>query len=79
MHIQDWLARRRADEDADAGRHRLVEALAEHDYDLLAAEVSGESLAIARNLGYGDVSQLYAALTTGALTLEDLVQRFTAA
>lgn len=77
VHIQDWLACRQADEDADNGRHRLVEALADHDLDLLAAEVSGESLAIARDLGYADVSQLYAALTSGALTLDDLVTRFT--
>lgn len=79
VHIQDWLACHQADEDADNGRRRLVEALAEHDFDLLAAEVGGESLAIARDLGYADVSQLYAALTAGVLTLDDLVGRFTEA
>lgn len=76
VHIQQRLALRRAEEDAEAGRRRLVRALAARGVDLLAAEARGDSLAVARDLGYGDVDAMYAALGTGVLGLDDLLARF---
>ncbi|MFD0536360.1 HD domain-containing protein [Actinomadura luteofluorescens] len=55
---------------------RLVRALAARGVDLLAAEARGDSLAVARDLGYGDVDAMYAALGTGVLGLDDLLARF---
>lgn len=76
VHIQRWLARRRAEEAADAGRRRLVRALADHQVDLLAAEAHGESLSIARDLGYTEIDDMYAALAGGSVGLDDLLPRF---
>jgi RelA/SpoT family (p)ppGpp synthetase len=75
-HIQQWLARRQADEAAAAGRRRLVEALATKGIDLLVAEGSGDSLSIARGLGYAEIDEMYAALAAGTLSLEELLPRF---
>ncbi|WP_433150684.1 RelA/SpoT family protein [Actinomadura nitritigenes] len=77
MHIRRSLALRRAEEAADAGRRTLVRALAQRRLDLLAAEARGDSLAVARDLGYGEIEQMYGALAAGALGLDDLVARFT--
>ncbi|MDL4816009.1 RelA/SpoT family protein [Actinomadura opuntiae] len=77
MHIRRCLALRRAEEAADAGRRTLVRALAQRRLDLLAAEARGDSLAVARDLGYGEIEQMYGALAAGALGLDDLVARFT--
>ncbi|TDD90411.1 bifunctional (p)ppGpp synthetase/guanosine-3',5'-bis(diphosphate) 3'-pyrophosphohydrolase [Actinomadura darangshiensis] len=77
VHIQQRLALRRAEEDADAGRRRLVQALAERGVDLLAAEARGDSLAVARDLGHTEIDEMYAALSTGAVGLGDLLARFT--
>ncbi|HEU5028883.1 MAG TPA: HD domain-containing protein [Spirillospora sp.] len=77
MHIRRSLALRRAEEAADAGRRTLVRALAQRRLDLLAAEARGDSLAVARDLGYGEIDQMYGALAAGALGLDDLVARFT--
>ncbi|MGH3391388.1 MAG: TGS domain-containing protein, partial [Actinomadura sp.] len=76
VHIQHWLSRRSADEAADAGRRDLARALAAHGVDLLAAEAHGESLAIARDLGYTEADTMYAALHAGTLDLTDLAARF---
>ncbi|HEX2313163.1 MAG TPA: TGS domain-containing protein, partial [Thermomonospora sp.] len=76
VHIQQWLSRRRAEEVSDLGRRRLVRALADRRVDLLAAEAHGETLAIARDLGYAEIDDMYAALGTGALPLDDLLARF---
>jgi GTP pyrophosphokinase len=76
VHIQRWLARRRADEAAERGRQVLVRALAERNLDLLAAESRGDSLAIARSLGYSEIDGMYAELATGGLDLAGLVRRF---
>ncbi|GAA1573718.1 hypothetical protein GCM10009678_65430 [Actinomadura kijaniata] len=75
VHVQRWLARRRAEEAAETGRGRLARALAGR-VDLLSAEAHGDSLAVARALGYADVDQLYAAVGSGALDLADLLPRF---
>jgi RelA/SpoT family (p)ppGpp synthetase len=75
-HIHQWLARQQADEAAEAGRCRLVRALADQDIDLLVAEGSGNSLSIARGLGYGEIDEMYAALAAGSLSLDDLLPRF---
>ncbi|MFC6884666.1 RelA/SpoT family protein [Actinomadura yumaensis] len=79
VHIGRRLARRRADEAAEAGRRRLVRALAGRRVDLLAAEAHGDSLAVARDLGYAEIDEMYAALTSGGLRLDDLLARFTRA
>ncbi|MBT2211105.1 bifunctional (p)ppGpp synthetase/guanosine-3',5'-bis(diphosphate) 3'-pyrophosphohydrolase [Actinomadura sp. NEAU-AAG7] len=76
VHIRLGLARRRAEEAAEAGRRRLVQALAGRHVDLLAAEARGESLAVARALGYPETDAMYGALATGALCLDDLLARF---
>ncbi|MFI0350526.1 RelA/SpoT family protein [Actinomadura sp. 9N407] len=76
VHIQRSLARRRAEEAAAGGRRRLVRALAGRRIDLLAAEARGDSLAVARDLGYGEVDEMYAALSAGSLALDDLLARF---
>jgi (p)ppGpp synthase/HD superfamily hydrolase len=75
-HIQQWLTRREADEAAATGRRRLVVALADHDIDLLVAEGSGNSLSIARGLGYAEIDEMYAALAAGSLSLDELLSRF---
>ena len=75
-HIQQWLARRQADEAAAAGRRRLVQALATEGIDLLVAEGRGDSLSIARGLGYAEIDEMYAALAAGTLSLEELLPRF---
>ncbi|TYB38423.1 RelA/SpoT family protein [Actinomadura chibensis] len=77
VHIQQCLARRHAEEAADAGRRRLVRALARRDIDLLSAEAHGDSLAVARDLGYAEIDEMYAALDGGSLALDDLLDRFT--
>ncbi|KAB2346555.1 RelA/SpoT family protein [Actinomadura rudentiformis] len=79
VHIQQWLARQRAEEAAVAGRRRLVLALAGREVDLLAAEAHGDSLAVARDLGYTEPDEMYAALTLGSVGLDDLLSRFTRA
>ncbi|SEG13170.1 GTP pyrophosphokinase [Thermomonospora echinospora] len=79
VHIQLWLSHRRAEEAADLGRRRLVRALADRGVDLLTAEAHGESLSIARDLGYAEVDDMYAALGAGSLRLEDLLDRFAGA
>ncbi|WP_329521639.1 RelA/SpoT family protein [Spirillospora sp. NBC_01491] len=76
-HIQRWVARRRGEDEADAGRRRLVRALGGRHLDLLAAEARGEALAAARALGYPGVDAMYAALGTGSLAVDGLVARFT--
>ncbi|MGI8333083.1 RelA/SpoT family protein [Actinomadura scrupuli] len=76
VHIMHRLNRRRADEAADAGRRTLALALAEQNLDLLAAEGCGESLSIARELGYGELDEMYAAIAAGALELDRLLSRF---
>ncbi|TDD29382.1 bifunctional (p)ppGpp synthetase/guanosine-3',5'-bis(diphosphate) 3'-pyrophosphohydrolase [Actinomadura sp. KC06] len=76
VHIQQRLELRRAEEAADAGRRRLFRALARRDVDLLAAEAHGDSLAVARALGYSEINEMYAALDAGALALDDLLARF---
>jgi len=76
VHIQHCLLRRHAEEAAEAGRRRLVQALARRHLDLLAAEAHGDSLAIARDLGYSEIDEMYGALTAGSLRLDDLVARF---
>ncbi|MBC6463467.1 TGS domain-containing protein, partial [Actinomadura sp. HBU206391] len=76
VRVQHWLARRKADEAADTGRRGLALALAAHGVDLLAAEAQGESLSIARDLGYVELDDMYAAMDGGPLTLDDLVVRF---
>jgi GTP pyrophosphokinase len=76
VQIQRRLARTRAAESADAGRRLLAEALAARALDLLAAESSGESLSIARELGYAEIDHMYAALDSGSLALDHLVGRF---
>jgi GTP pyrophosphokinase len=75
-HIQQWLARREADEAAAAGRRRLVRALAAQNIDLLVAEGSGSSLSIARGLGYAEIDEMYAAIAAGALSLDGILPRF---
>ncbi|MGH3244043.1 MAG: TGS domain-containing protein, partial [Spirillospora sp.] len=77
VHIQQRLELRRAEEASDAGRRRLVRALARQDVDLLAAEAHGDSLSVARDLGYTEINDMYAALTNGSLALDDLLARFT--
>ncbi|GAA2105201.1 RelA/SpoT family protein [Actinomadura alba] len=77
VRIQHWLASRRADEAADTGRRGLALALAAHGIDLLAAEAQGESLAIARGLGFVELDDMYAAMDGGRLSLDELVGRFT--
>jgi GTP pyrophosphokinase len=77
VHIQQRLASLRADEAASAGRRELVRALSEFEVDLLAAESSGETLSIARTLGYAEIDQMYAAVAAGSLPLDGLVTRFT--
>jgi RelA/SpoT family (p)ppGpp synthetase len=76
VHIHHRLNRRKADEAALTGRRTLVLALAERSMDLLAAEGCGESLSIARELGYGEIDQMYAAVAAGDLDLERLLGRF---
>ncbi|WP_245667569.1 RelA/SpoT family protein [Actinomadura macra] len=76
VRIQQCLSLRRAEEAAEAGRRRLVQALAGRRVDLLAVEACGDSLAVARALGYGEIDEMYGALTTGSLGLDDLVARF---
>jgi RelA/SpoT family (p)ppGpp synthetase len=76
VHVQRRLAARRADEAADQGRRTLQQALADRRIDLLAAESRGDSLAIARSLGYPDADDMYAALATGALDLPALLPRY---
>ncbi|MCP9978558.1 RelA/SpoT family protein [Actinomadura madurae] len=76
VRIQQRLALRRAEEAAAAGRRRLARALAGREVDLLAAEARGDSLAVARDLGFPEIDQMYAALSTGALGLDDLLARF---
>ncbi|MCW2937920.1 MAG: (p)ppGpp synthetase SpoT/RelA [Actinomycetia bacterium] len=78
VHIQQRLSRERADEASDAGRRTLVRALADHRVDLLAAEGRGESLSIARELGFAETDLMYAALDGGSLDLATLVTRFAA-
>ncbi|WP_341770659.1 RelA/SpoT family protein, partial [Actinomadura rubrisoli] len=76
VHIQQGVSRRRAEDAAASGRRRLVRALAGRSVDLLAAEARGDSLAVARALGYGEIDEMYGALTTGSLRLDDLLARF---
>jgi GTP pyrophosphokinase len=76
VHIHHRLNRRKAEEAADAGRRTLVLALAGRSMDLLAAEGCGESLSIARKLGYGEIDEMYAAVAAGDLDLERLLERF---
>jgi RelA/SpoT family (p)ppGpp synthetase len=77
VHIQHWLARRRADEAADTGRRDFAVTLAGHGIDLLAAEAQGESLAIARDLGYLEIDEMYAAMDGGSLDRDHVLVRFT--
>ncbi|MFC5750021.1 RelA/SpoT family protein [Actinomadura rugatobispora] len=77
VHIRRSLDRRLAEEAAAAGRRELLQALAGHQVDLLAAEAHGDSLRIARELGHAEVDHMYAALATGVLDLDDLLARFT--
>jgi GTP pyrophosphokinase len=77
VHIRHWLGRHRADEAADAGRRELALALAAHGVDLLAAEAGGESLSIARDLGYREIDHMYAAMDGGVLGIDELIVRFT--
>ncbi|RAY10923.1 bifunctional (p)ppGpp synthetase/guanosine-3',5'-bis(diphosphate) 3'-pyrophosphohydrolase [Actinomadura craniellae] len=76
VHIQRRLSHDSAEEASRAGRDRLDRALAERGTDLLAAETHGESLAIARDLGFDEVDRLYAALDDGSVALDDLLPRF---
>ncbi|RMI46404.1 TGS domain-containing protein, partial [Actinomadura harenae] len=73
--ISEWLARHHAERSADAGRRRLAEALAGRRVDLLAAEARGDALAVARDLGYAELEEMYAALEAGSLRLPDLLAR----
>ncbi|WP_067485278.1 RelA/SpoT family protein [Actinomadura hibisca] len=77
VHVQRWLAGRRTEEAADAGRRRLVRALADRRLDLLAVEAHGDSLAVARELGYAEIDEMYAAVGVGTLRLDDLLAHFT--
>jgi GTP pyrophosphokinase len=79
VHVQQRLARFRADEAADAGRRELALALAARGIDLLAAEAQGDSLSIARDLGFLEVDEMYAAMIGGSLHRDRLVARFRAA
>ncbi|WP_084219397.1 RelA/SpoT family protein [Spirillospora albida] len=76
VHIQRAVARRDAEEAADAGRRRLVRALAGRRVDLLAAEARGDSLAVARDLGFTEIDEMYGALASGSVSLDDLLNRF---
>ncbi|MFC4912702.1 RelA/SpoT family protein [Actinomadura gamaensis] len=75
MEIAQALARSRAERSADAGRRGLREALAGRRVDLLAAEARGDALAVARDLGFGELEELYAALDAGSVRLPDLLER----
>ncbi|MFC9972952.1 RelA/SpoT family protein [Spirillospora sp. NPDC127200] len=75
VHVQRWLAGRGAEEAADAGRRRLVRALATRRLDLLAVEARGGSLAVARELGYPGIDEMYAAVGVGSLGLDGLLAR----
>ncbi|RFU42388.1 hypothetical protein DZF91_06815, partial [Actinomadura logoneensis] len=59
----------------DAGRRRLAEALAARRVDLLAAEAGGDALAVARDLGFAGLEEMYAALGGGQLPLPGLMAR----
>ncbi|WP_131742534.1 RelA/SpoT family protein, partial [Actinomadura roseirufa] len=76
LRIRQGLVLRRAEEAAEAGRRRLVRALAGRHVDLLAAEARGDSLAVARDLGYGRIDDMYGALGDGDLSLDALLARF---
>ncbi|WP_233358815.1 RelA/SpoT family protein [Thermomonospora amylolytica] len=78
VHIQSWLSGRQTEEAAALGRHRLARLLADHDLDLLTAEAHGTSLSIARDLGFTEIDDMYAAIATGSLPLDALLPRFTA-
>ncbi|MEV5572824.1 HD domain-containing protein [Spirillospora sp. NPDC052269] len=73
--ISEWLARHHAERSADTGRRRLAEALAGRRVDLLAAEARGDALAVARDLGYAELEEMYAALDAGSLHLPELLAR----
>jgi GTP pyrophosphokinase len=77
VHILRHLAGLRADEAAQQGRTALLNALATREIDLLAAEAQGDSISIARDLGYTEPDDMYAAITAGSLPLPDLLPRFT--
>ncbi|MBW8484789.1 HD domain-containing protein [Actinomadura sp. PM05-2] len=77
VHLARVLAADGAERAAAAGRDRLARALAGR-LDLLGAEARGAALAVARDLGFLEVDELYAALDAGAVGLADLVARLTA-
>ncbi|MEO5873902.1 MAG: HD domain-containing protein [Streptosporangiaceae bacterium] len=76
VHIVRHLAGLRADEAAHEGRALLSTALADLEIDLLNVETCGDSVSIARDLGFTEPDHMYAALTTGALPLLDLLTLF---
>ncbi len=72
-HLRQALARRKAEEDAAAGRAALAAAVATHGVRLRDAEDDGTAFSAARRLGYPDLDALYEAAGRGDLTVPALL------
>lgn len=75
VHIQRWLAERRTETAGLVGRRLVADALAAGDLNLLELEGNGIVLAAARELGHHDLDDLYAAVASAAITVDDLTER----
>ena len=72
-HISQALARRAAEDESDAGRAKLADALAALGTDLLDLESDGTAVSVCRRLGYTDLDDLYQALASGVVPLDELL------
>ncbi len=73
--IRQWFSRERREDAIDAGREELARALRRAGLPVQKLQSSPSLLAIAANLGYGDLDTLHAALGEGHVSGQSLVQR----
>lgn len=65
VQISQWLAERKTEQAAAAGRGMLADDTKARGLELLDAETSGTVIAVARGRGYRDLDALYAAIASG--------------
>lgn len=71
IQVSQWLAERKTEQAAAAGRAMLADEM-KSDLDLLAAETSGAATTVARRQGYRDLYALYAAVAANQLDVTEL-------
>jgi RelA/SpoT family (p)ppGpp synthetase len=74
VQIAQWLAERRDEQAASAGRRLLAAELDAQGVDLFEAEGNGAAMAAARRLGHRDLDALYAAVVAEQVDLGDLAK-----